>query len=216
VKRVAACLLTGLIAFILIGWGAGALWTSMVGSGEVDLMREISSHRSQAPTDLARIVTWAGSAFLLVPLALVACALMVQAGLRVQALVVALALGGAMLISDVVKILVSRPRPPFEHLQSVSGFSFPSGHATQATAFWLSFVLAAGTAGVSAGRMWLLATGGLLLAALVGLSRVCLGVHYPSDVIAGILLGGGWAVWAMLCARRLTVARRDELPVDQG
>jgi membrane-associated phospholipid phosphatase len=216
VKRAAACLLTGLITFILIGWGAGALWTSMVGSGEIDLMREISSHRSQAPTDLARMVTWAGSAFLLVPLALVAGALLVHAGLRVQALVVALALGGAMLISDAVKILVSRPRPPVEHLQSVSGFSFPSGHATQASAFWLSLVLAAGTAGGSAGRMWLLATGGLLLAALVGLSRVYLGVHYPSDVIAGILLGGGWAVWVTLCARRLTVARRDELPLDQG
>ena len=54
-----------------------------------------------------------------------------------------------MLISDLVKLLVSRPRPPVEHLQAVTGSSFPSGHATQASAFWFSLVLALRAAGAS-------------------------------------------------------------------
>jgi undecaprenyl-diphosphatase len=217
VRRAAACPLAGLAVFILLGWGVGALWMSIVGSSEDDLMREISAQRSHAVADIARIVTWAGSAFVLVPLALASCALLVRAGLRAQALAVALTLGGAMVISDVVKLLLSRPRPAVEHLQAVSGFSFPSGHATQASAFWLSLLFAVSSSGASARRMSLLAAGALLIVSLVGLSRVYLGVHYPSDVIGGILLGGGWAAYVALWSRPFTVPRRrTPRPVARG
>ena len=164
-------------------------------------MRELAERRSHDLIDLARIVHWAGSAVLLVPLALACCALLVHVGLRVQAVAVALTLGGAMIISDVVKLLVSRPRPTVEHLQHVTGFSFPSGHTTQASAFWLSLVFAAHAAGASPARTSLLAAAASLILILVGLSRVYLGVHYPADVIAGILLGGGWAAYVAFCAR---------------
>ena len=207
-KRSGAYLLAGLVAFILLGWGAGELWTSVVGSSEVELMREIAEERSQTATDLAKIVTWAGSAWVLVPLAFISCLLLVRAGLRSQAAAVALSLGGAMLISDLVKLLVARPRPAVEHLQAVSGFSFPSGHATQASAFWLSLVFAAWTAGASAARVSLLAAGALLILALVCISRVYLGVHYPSDVIAGFLLGGGWAAYVAVCVSPAAAGHR--------
>ena len=206
-RRSGAYLLAGLVAFILLGWVAGEMWTSVVGSSEVQLMREIADQRSQAATDLARVVTWAGSAFLLVPLALVSCLLLVRAGLRAQAAAVVLSLGGAMLISDLVKLLLARPRPPVQHLQAVSGFSFPSGHATQASAFWMSLVFAAWTAGASAARVSLLASGALVIIVLVCTSRVYLGVHYPSDVVAGFLLGGGWAAYVALCVRPLQAER---------
>jgi membrane-associated phospholipid phosphatase len=98
-------------------------------------------------TEAARVVTWAGSAFLLVALAPIACLALVRTGLRRETLAVALSLGGAMLISDCVKLLVSRPRPPVEHVQAVTGSSFPSGHATQASTFWFSLVLALRAAG---------------------------------------------------------------------
>ncbi len=209
--RRAAYLLAGLAAFALIGWGAGVLWTSVVGASEAELMREVAAHRSQAITDLARVVTWAGSAYLLVPLALVLCALLLHAGLRAQALAIALTLAGAMIISDVVKPLVSRARPAVEHLQLVTGFSFPSGHATQASAFWLSLVFAASSAGAPQTRTRQLAAGALVIILLVGLSRVYLGVHYPSDVIAGILLGGGWAAYVARWNRPLADRQRREL-----
>lgn len=202
-RRVAVLLLAGLAAFVLIGWAAGELWTSAIGSSEAALMREVAAQRSQAATDLARIVTWAGSAFVLVPLALLSCALLLRSGLRTQAAAVALSLGGAMLISDAVKGLVARPRPAVEHLQSVGGFSFPSGHATQASAFWLSLVFAAASAGAPATLTRLMAAAAALIIVLVGLSRIYLGVHYPSDVVAGILLGGGWAAYVAVCVGSL-------------
>ena len=150
VSHLAARLVLGLIAFVLVGWGVGELWISIVGSADLNAVRDVAAQRTAALTEVARVVTWAGSAFLLVPLALIACLALARAGLRPAALAVALSLGGAMLISDLVKLLVSRPRPPVEHLQAVSGSSFPSGHATQAGAFWLSLVLALQAAGRAA------------------------------------------------------------------
>ena len=164
-------------------------------------MRHIAESRSAGLTTVARAVTWAGSAFVLVPLALICCLLLFRAGLHWEAFAVAVSLGGAMLISDLVKVLVSRPRPPVEHLQAVTGSSFPSGHSTQASAFWFSVVLALRAARVAPLLTGVAAGLALVLVLAVALSRVYLGVHYPADVIAGVLLGTGWAVFVARCAR---------------
>ena len=197
----AARLAIGLTVFVLLGWGVGELWTSAVGSLELDAMREVVAQRTTALTDVARVLTWAGSAFLLVPLALIACMALLRVGLRREALAVALSLGGARLIFNLVKLLVSRPRPPVEHLQAVTSSSFPSGHATQASAFWFSLVFVLPAAGASATLARVAAGVALVIVLAVAASRVYLGVHYPSDVVAGLLLGTGWAVFVARCVR---------------
>jgi undecaprenyl-diphosphatase len=195
----------GLVAFVLVGWAVGAPWTSVVGSSELEAMRNIAGERSAGLTAAARVVTWAGSAFVLVPLALVCCLVLIQAGRGQEAFAVAVSLAGAMLISNVVKLLVSRPRPRLEHLQTVTGSSFPSGHATQATAFWFALVLALPAVGVMPLVTRVAAGLALALVLAVALSRVYLGVHYPADVIVGVLLGTGWAVFVARCVRRTAV-----------
>jgi undecaprenyl-diphosphatase len=138
----------------------------------------------------------------LVPLAVLCSLALTHAGLRREALAVALSLGGAILLSDWVKLLVSRPRPSVEHLQAVTGASFPSGHATQASAFWLSLVFVLRPAGAPRVARGIAAGLALALIFTVAASRVYLGVHYPADVVAGIVLGTGWAafVWRSVCA----------------
>jgi undecaprenyl-diphosphatase len=202
VSHSAARLLLGLAVFVLVGWVVGELWIPVVGSADPNPVRDVAAQRTATLTEVAKVVTWAGSAFLLVPLALIACLALTRVGLRREALAVALSLGGAMLISDWVKLLVSRPRPPVEHLQAVTGSSFPSGHATQATAFWFSLVCALPAAGASSKVVRVAAGLALLIALAVAASRVYLGVHYPSDVVAGMLLGTGWATYVSKCLRQ--------------
>ena len=189
----------GLAAFVLVGWLAGELWVSIIGSSEADGMRSLAEQRSQTLIETARVITWAGSGFVLVPLAVVYCLVLGRAGLWREAAAVALSLGGAMLIYELTKALTARPRPSVEHLQAVTGSSFPSGHATQASAFWLSLVLALRATSVTpfALRMAGIAATALVLG--VAWSRVYLGVHYPSDVLAGVILGSGWALWVRRC-----------------
>jgi undecaprenyl-diphosphatase len=202
VSHPAARLVAGLAVLVLVGWAVGELWTTIVGSGEVGAIREIASQRSTAVTEAARVVTWAGSAYLLVPLALIACVMLIRAGLPREAVAVAVSLGGAMLISDWVKLLVSRPRPPVEHLQAVTGSSFPSGHATQASAFWFSLVLLSRALGAPPKVTRVAAALAMLIVLAVAASRVYLGVHYPSDVVAGTLIGTCWAVYVSCCLKK--------------
>jgi undecaprenyl-diphosphatase len=205
VRLPAARLALGLVVFVLVGWMVGALVTALVGSGGLDVVRDVAGEHSAGLIAAARAVTWAGSAFVLVPLALVCCLLLVRAGLRREAFAVALSLTGAMLLSDVVKLLVSRPRPPVEHLQTVTGSSFPSGHSTQGSAFWFSLVLALASAGVAPLITRVAAGLALVLVVAIALSRVYLGVHYPGDVLAGVLLGTSWAVFVARCMREASV-----------
>jgi undecaprenyl-diphosphatase len=179
----------------------GELWLSIVGSADFDAVREVAGQRSWALTDAARVVTWAGSAYVLVPLALICCVALGRAGMRREAVAVALSLGGAMLLSNWVKLLVSRPRPPVAHLEAVAGASFPSGHATQASALWLSLVLALPAVGAPRRVTAAAAALALVVVVAVAASRVYLGVHYPGDVVAGVLLGTGWAVFVWRCLR---------------
>ncbi len=184
-----ARLLLGLIASIFVGWLAGEVWLSVVGTTELDAMRDLAADRSGAVTAAARVVTWAGSAWLLAPLGAVFCAVLCWRGRHRDGLVPLAALAGAMLLSISIKALVDRPRPPVEHLQAVGGPSFPSGHATQASAFWLSLVLVGSSRPVGTRAL------AIVLVLAVASSRVWLGVHYPSDVIAGLGLGTAWAGW---------------------
>ncbi len=194
-----ARLLVGLVVLVLAAWAVGELWVASIGSAESDLMRHLAGERSQGVVDLARVVTWLGSLWLLAPLALVCCVLLVRAGLVIEAVGLAAGLLGAVVIADLAKGLVARPRPPVEHLQTVGGSSFPSSHATQASAFWLSLVLALRAAGSRRRVIVAGAAAATVAAATVAWSRVYLGVHYPSDVVAGLALGSAWAAYAARC-----------------
>ena len=104
-----------------------------------------------------------------------------------RALTVALAYGLSMLASTALKDVVRRPRPSGEHLVPLPhSWSFPSGHATSAFAAAVALGLLVPRARWPA----------LVLAALIAYSRVYLGVHYWTDVLAGAALGAlvGWLV----------------------
>lgn len=115
------------------------------------------------------------------------------------------AAGGGMAISASLKWAFARPRPDIvPHLVEVSSASFPSGHAMLSAAIYLS--LAAILAQIASRRRQKLYIMGiaLLLTGIIGLSRVYLGVHYPSDVIAGWMIGIAWALCCGLVSLWLT------------
>lgn len=121
--------------------------------------------------------------------------------------------GGAVLI-NILKLGFARPRPEVvDHLVSVQSLSFPSGHAMSSAVVYLTLgALLARTERRPAVRGYIFAVA-VLLTLLIGVTRVYLGVHYPTDVLAGWALGAAWAMLCWLVARWLrpkdneTVAR---------
>ncbi|HEV7277434.1 MAG TPA: phosphatase PAP2 family protein [Devosiaceae bacterium] len=114
-------------------------------------------------------------------------------GKRVMALLVLVSVIGGTLVSSVLKELFSRPRPSFEHAAEVFTASFPSGHALISTVTYLTLgVLLARVQASARVRVYIIAIA-VLLSLVIGLSRLFLGVHYPTDVLAGWCLGAAWA-----------------------
>jgi undecaprenyl-diphosphatase len=112
------------------------------------------------------------------------------------------AYGGAAGLSTAVKHLVGRPRPPVvDALSHAGGFAFPSGHATHAAAVYvvLGAVAAAGLQRRGAKTAALI--GASVVVAAVGISRLYLGVHWLTDVVAGWLIGSLWALLLLVALR---------------
>lgn len=106
-------------------------------------------------------------------------------------------------VVDLIKSLVVRARPDIvPHLVNVGGYSFPSGHATSSAIVYLTLASLAGQVTPDrAARRYLLVVAVMLVGA-IGCSRVYLGVHWPSDVLAGWSFGTLWALgWWTATAR---------------
>lgn len=112
-----------------------------------------------------------------------------------------------------LKLAFHRPRPVAFFGSSPASYSFPSGHAFGALCFYgvLAAIFAARARGKAA--KWCIWTGAVLLIGMIGLSRIYLGVHYPSDVIAGYCAGAVW-VGAVGFLDKLLMDRRKE--TDDG
>lgn len=120
---------------------------------------------------------------------------------RDAALLAVIAAGGAT-VNELLKVAFGRPRPSvFPHATYVESASFPSGHAMMSMAIYVACgALLARLAPTRAGRAWAVSVG-VLVALLVAASRCYLGVHYPTDVVAGSLVGLAWTLLALTTAR---------------
>ncbi|HWA21470.1 MAG TPA: phosphatase PAP2 family protein [Caulobacterales bacterium] len=136
-----------------------------------------------------------GSVAILVTIALVVIGFLLMQKRRLQAGLLALALGGGLALSETMKFVFERTRPPeIYHAAGVLNASFPSGHALLSTVFYLTLGAMLARL-VPRRREKLYALGlALTLALLVGLTRIYLGVHWASDVFAGWSLGASWAM----------------------
>lgn len=137
-------------------------------------------------------LTWLGSLFVLSPLALIAAVLLRRRRHGGEAVFLIAALAGAAFMAELAKQLALRPRPDlFPALTAVaSPLSFPSAHAMQVTAAaaaWLAVVWHV----APRWKPWAIPAT-LAIVLVVGLSRLYLQVHYPSDVIAGTIAGACW------------------------
>jgi undecaprenyl-diphosphatase len=126
---------------------------------------------------------------------------------RTGLLVLASVIGGTI-ISTVLKDLFDRPRPDLTGAVEVFTASFPSGHATISAVTYLTIGVLLAERETRWQPRVLYVAGAIFLTGIVGFSRIYLGVHYPTDVIAGWSLGTAWALLCLVAASLLRSSGR--------
>ena len=164
-----------------------------------------------------RLLTALGYYYVVVPLLIVAPLLFYRRGWRLSAVLLVVSTGGSIVLTTVLKGVFQRTRPElFDSGYQASFYSFPSGHATVAVGLYgmLTVILAYRLRGTA---RWAVAACGLLVVLLIGFSRLYLGVHYPTDILAGYLsallwlvcVGGVYALWLSVRGLRAAESGRD-------
>jgi undecaprenyl-diphosphatase len=213
IDELAPFALLALIAALLAGFGriAGAIAKGDTYAFDEQLLRALREPND--PMDpigpawleiVMRDITSLGSFTVLTILTLVTIGYLLIEGKRAAATFVAAATGGGIVLSESLKALFARPRPDLvAHLVEVNSMSFPSGHAMLSAVTFLT--LGALLTRIEArGRVKVyLISVAILLTLLVGASRVYLGVHWPTDVLAGWSIGAAWAMLWLASAWRL-------------
>ncbi|MGV2132444.1 phosphatase PAP2 family protein [Agrobacterium vitis] len=140
---------------------------------------------------------------------------LLAAGKTRNAVIVGLAISLGAVAESGLKLLFSRARPDVvPHLVTVQTMSFPSGHAMMSAITYLTLGAMLARAQPTWQLRYFTFGAGLFLTLLIGVSRVFLGVHWPTDIIAGWTVGGAWALCVWMIADALN-RRRTPLEPEQ-
>ncbi|MFC4778897.1 phosphatase PAP2 family protein [Paenibacillus sp. GCM10023252] len=168
------------------------------------VIEQVRQLTSPEVTGLMKRFSVVGSAwFVIILAAATALILQVVLGHRQELLLFAGAIAGSALLNVLLKLWFERARPTLEPIVTAAGYSFPSGHSMGAASFYgiLTYLLWRHMSGKTA-RGLLLAASGVMIVG-IGVSRIYLGVHYPSDVVGAYLISFAWLALAVLIFRRM-------------
>jgi membrane-associated phospholipid phosphatase len=200
-RELGPTLVGGLLLLAAGLWAFGAV-AEEVSEGDTGfddrLARWLHAHATDPLTTFFKAVTELGNGIVLAGVAAIAAYLLARRRLFADALLMVLAYCGAEVLSYALKLGFHRDRPFFtDPLATVNTYSFPSGHATVSLATYgaLAFVLARRVRGRA--RFAILGAAALLIS-LIGFSRLYLGVHFLSDVIAGYSAGTAWVAFCVV------------------
>ena len=166
---------------------------------DLPILVYVADHQVHALSRIVAVATETGSALVVALLLAGVLVALLVARLYREAAFLAVATTSSMAVDGIMKLVFARPRPAlFE--QTPGGWSFPSGHTMSATGFATALLI------LSWHTRWRLPAtiAAVLYAAFIGVSRVYLGVHYPSDVVGGwalslVVVGATWlAFWDQL------------------
>ena len=201
----------GAAAFLvcLVGFGVIAWRVSQPGIPPIDIATTTFLHGVASPTLDALMVgvTGLGSSVVLASVAGLAAVVLAVRRRRAEAVFVALALVGTLVLNDALKEAFQRPRPGFDWAEALPDFGFPSGHAMNSFGTYVALALVAWRIGARRAGTFALALA-IALAVGIGISRIYLGAHWLTDVVGGYLAGALWLLCLSAASAGVSQLRR--------
>jgi len=207
-------LLIAATALFVFGWLANEMLEGDTEQFDTFVRTAVHQLATPALTWFMMGFSFLGSVAVVTTLCLAAISVFLYFRQARTAALLAVTMAGMAALDVTLKLAFQRPRPVAYFGPTPASYSFPSGHAMGSVCFYgvLAAILAARARGKSA--KWCIWTGAALLIAMIGYSRIYLGVHYPSDVIAGYCAGAVWVGAVGLLNTIHTNGRKEE--VDRG
>lgn len=197
---------------LVVLFGLLAREVALSGTDPIDRAMTLWSRALPLPggASAARAMTSLGDSSFVYAMTGLIAALLALRGRRVSAMLFSASVVGAGLLEVVLKLVYHRPRPHLvAALVPVDSFSFPSGHATLATAFFGGVAAVVFRATPRRAARVAVVLGGAFMAGSVCLSRIYVGVHWTTDVAAGVLIG---LFWVVVCATLTELFARRRSP----
>jgi undecaprenyl-diphosphatase len=214
--------LVGGLIVAIIGTAVFVTLASNVRSGSTQafdesVIRWLAAHHTNTLDTIMVEITALGTGIVVMMIVAVAALFLVLTKHKYSVILLFASAVGGIVLNGVLKLGFNRPRPSlFAPLVHAVGSSFPSGHAMNAAIVYTTLAYLAARLHKRGWARWFVMTAAFIVIALISFSRMYLGVHYPSDVLAGIIVGLAWAGFcmAMLEAIQNFAFRRD--PLIQG
>jgi undecaprenyl-diphosphatase len=185
-------LLVAVTALFVFGWLSEEMLEGDTQKLDMFVRTSVHQHSTPGLTRLMQAFSFLGSVATVSSLCLVILATLLYFRRMRMAALLGITMIGMVALDEALKLAFHRPRPEAFFGPTPTSYSFPSGHAFGALCFY--GVLAAILAPRVRGRIvkWAIWSAAVFLITMVGFSRIYLGVHYPSDVIAGYAAGAVW------------------------
>jgi undecaprenyl-diphosphatase len=208
-NRITRLLIAGLVmslcTLFLLAWLSSEVIAGDTAHFDDSVRTYVHERATPALTILLRGFTTIGSPWVLWPMVLLTFYSLWRADLRYEALVLGVSMAGAIVLENGLKLAFHRPRPsPFFGLDEPASYSYPSGHALFSFCFYGTLALLSMPHVHEPARRVAIWIAAIMMIALIGFSRVYLGVHYATDVIAGYAAAFVWltAVYTVFRLRR--------------
>ncbi|ARF17337.1 phosphatase PAP2 family protein [Sporosarcina ureae] len=191
-------LFTGIFAYI-----ARSIHVQSISNFDEPIIDFVQGAESPGVTSIMKLFTTIGSTTSVVLLALLILGVLVWKKHRAQAVLFAIALAGTGILNQVLKFVFKRERPDFHRLIDISGYSFPSGHTMMAFSFYTILAYIVWRNVVNSGSRVAIIFLATMMIIMIAVSRIYLGVHFPSDIVGGVLASSVWLFASIAFYQRL-------------
>lgn len=193
--RLITALVSCLILAAIFGYVASSIGNGSIVQFDTTIIQFVQGAETPWLTNVMKTFTVIGSTKTVLAISAITLGLLVYFRQKPQTLLFVIVIGGTVGLNLVLKFFFQRARPDLNRLIEISGYSFPSGHTMMATSLYaiLAFILWRNAR--TAGRV-LYIFGAVFMIGMICVSRIYLGVHYPSDIVGGITSSGFWLLVA--------------------
>ena len=180
-------LFTGFFAYI-----ARSIHLQTISSFDEPIIDFVQSAESPGLTSIMKLFTTIGSTTSVTLLAILMLGVLLWKKHRAQAVLFGIALAGTGILNQVLKFIFKRERPDFNRLIDIGGYSFPSGHTMMAFSFYTILAYIIWRNLKTTGSRISITILAVIMIAMIAVSRIYLGVHFPSDIVGGVLASSVW------------------------